>query len=169
LGQPAVTGGFDADPASPQAEGEVSFIANQAEPETGLFAVKVRFSNKDAKLAANRVMRLRVLTTPGRECLSLPESAINEDEQRPTVVIVIESKTKNEKGEEETAFVARRLEVVLGIRDRSLHQIEILRLEDPEKNPAKKWQGNIADALFVVEGGHGLQTGDVVKMEAEEE
>src|SRR5262249_10344585 len=74
LGQVAVTGGFDASTgAGPTAEGEVVYIADQAEPETGSFAVKVRFANKEAALRANRVLRVRVLTKPGRECLSLPE------------------------------------------------------------------------------------------------
>src|SRR5262249_12796607 len=137
LKQAALTGGFDADPSLPQAEGEVAFIANQADPDTGNFAVKVRFSNKEAKLPANRVLRVRVLTTPGRECLSIRESAVSEDEQRPTVVAVLNVKTeKNAEGKEETVGIARRLEAVLGIRDRTLHQVEIVRLEDPEKDPA---------------------------------
>ena len=157
-------------PASPQAEGEVAFISNQADPDTGNFAVKVRFSNKEARLPANRVVRVRVLTTPGRECLSIREAAVSEDEQRPTVVVVLNVKTeKNAEGKEETTGIARRLEAVLGIRDRTLHQVEILRLEDPEKDPAKKWHGDVKDALIVVDGGHGLQTGDTVKLDVEEE
>src|SRR5207237_585719 len=70
-------------------------------------------------------------------------------------------------GKEETTGVARRLNVVLGVRDRTLHQVEIVALEDPEKDPAKKWKGDPKDALFVVEGGQGLQTGDAVKLEVE--
>jgi multidrug efflux pump subunit AcrA (membrane-fusion protein) len=170
LNQPALTGGFDADPAIPQAEGEVAFITNQADPETGNFAVKVRFSNKEAKLTANRVLRVRVLTTPGRECLSIRESAVNEDEQQPTVVIVTDIKTeKNDEGKDQIVGIAKRLPVRLGVRDRNLHQVEIVRVEDPEKDPAKKWRGEVKDALFVVEGGHGLQTGDKVKLDVEEE
>jgi multidrug efflux pump subunit AcrA (membrane-fusion protein) len=170
LKQPALSGGFDADPGIPQAEGEIAFIANQADPDTGNFAVKVRFSNKEAKLAANRVLRVRVLTTPGRECLSIRESAVNEDEQTPTVVIVTNIKTeKNAEGKDETTGTAKRLAAVLGIRDRTLHQIEILRLDDPEKDPSKKWTGDVKDAHFVVEGGNGLQTGDTVKLDVEED
>jgi hypothetical protein len=59
--------------------------------------------------------------------------------------------------------------VELGTRDRSLHQVEIVRLIDTEKNPAKKWKGEVKDALFIVEGGQGLQTGDAVKLEVEED
>jgi multidrug efflux pump subunit AcrA (membrane-fusion protein) len=171
VGQPARTGPVEKNPSAPaevEAEGQVQYIAPQAEPETGNFAVKVRFSNKEAHLRANRVLRLRVLMKPGKECLSLPESAVQEDEVPPTVVVVTDVKTtKNAEGKEETTGVARRLQVTLGLRDRTLHQVEIVSLEDPEKDPAKKWQGEIKDALFVVEGGTGLQTGDAVKLEVE--
>jgi multidrug efflux pump subunit AcrA (membrane-fusion protein) len=171
LGQPARAGAVEKDPNAPaeaEAEGQVAYIAEQAEPETGNFAVKVRFSNKEAHVRANRVLRIRVLTKPSRECLSLPEAAVMEDEEPPTVVIVENVKTeKNADGKEETTGVARRLQVELGVRDRILHQVEIVQLSDTEKDPAKKWQGGIKDALFIVEGGAGLQTGDAVKLEVE--
>jgi hypothetical protein len=176
VGQPARTGPADKDPsapAEPEAEGQVAFIADQAEPETGNFAVKVRFSNKEAKLRANRVLRLRVLVKPGRECLSLPETAVQEDEEPPTVVVVEKVKTgKNAEGKEETTGVARRLQVELGVRDRSLHQVEIVRLIDPDKeqkDPEKLWHGEVKDALFVVEGGQGLQTGDSVTLDVDKD
>ena len=169
-GQPARTGGFDSPPGTVEAEGEVVFIADQAEPETGNFAVKVRFANADAHLRANRVTRIRVLTAPGKECLNIKEAAVQEDDEQPTVVIVTDVKTgTNADGKEETTGIARRMRVVLGVRDRTLHQVEIIRLEDPEKDPARKWAGEVKDALFVVEGGQGLQTGDAVKLEAEED
>ena len=168
VGQPARSGGFDAGPASVEAEGEVVFIADQAESETGNFAVKVRFSNKEVRLRANRVLRIRVLTAPGKECLIVRESAVQEDDEQPTVVVVTDVKVgPNADGKEITTGVARRLKVVLGMRDRTLHQVEIVRLEDPEKDPAKRWAGEVKDALFVVEGGQGLQTGDAVKLEVE--
>jgi multidrug efflux pump subunit AcrA (membrane-fusion protein) len=173
LGQPARSGAVERDPAAAaevEAEGQVAYIAEQAEPETGNFAVKVRFSNKEAHLRANRVLRLRVLSRPAKECLCLPEGAVMEDEEPPTLVVVENVKTeKNAEGKEETTGVARRLQVELGIRDRALHQVELVRLIDPEKDPAKKWRGGIKDALFVVEGGAGLQTGDAVKLEVEGE
>ena len=171
MGQPSLTGGFDKDSAVPrgiEAEGQIVFIAEQAEPETGNFVVKIRFSNTEAHFRANRVMRVRVLTKPGKECLNLRESAIQEDEEFATVAIVTDVKTGlNAEKKEETTGVARRLRVVLGTRDRTLHQIEIVALEDPEKDPAKKWKGEIKDAMFVVEGGLGLQTGDAVKLDIE--
>lgn len=170
VGQPARSGGFDTPPGTVEAEGEVIFIADQAEPETGNFAVKVRLANADAHLRANRVLRIRVLTMPGKECLNIKESAVQEDDELPTVVIVTDVKTgTNADGKDETTGVARRMKVVLGMRDRTLHQVEILRLEDPEKDPTKRWAGEVKDALFVVEGGQGLQTGDAVKLEADED
>jgi membrane fusion protein (multidrug efflux system) len=174
LGQQARVGanGSGSNGATPvETEGQIVFIADQAEPETGNFAVKVRFPNKEMKLQANRVQRVSVLTKPGKECLSLPEQAVQEDEEQPTVVIVTDVKTEKDKdGKDVTTGIARRLQVVVGTRDRNLHQIEIVKLEDrEEKNPAKKWHGEVKDALFVVEGGQGLQTGDTVKLEVEEE
>ncbi len=172
LGQPARSGPVEKDPSSveAEAEGQIEYLAEQAEPETGNFAVKVRFANKDARLRSNRVLRVRVLTHPAKECLTLPQAAVSEDEETPTVVVVEDVKTgKNADGKEETVGVARRLPALLGLRDRTLHQIEIVRLDDPEKDPKKKWQGNLKDALFVVENGQGLQTGDRVKLEVEGE
>ncbi|MBO0697472.1 MAG: HlyD family efflux transporter periplasmic adaptor subunit, partial [Zavarzinella sp.] len=167
-GQPAVSGGFDSAKGTVEAEGEVVYIADQAEPETGNFAVKARFSNKEAHLRANRVLRIRILTGPGQECLNIKEPAVQEDDEQPTVVIVTDVKTgTNADGKEETTGIARRMKVVLGRRDRTLHQVEIVRVEDPEKDPAKRWTGEVKDALFVVEGGQGLQTGDAVKLEVE--
>jgi multidrug efflux pump subunit AcrA (membrane-fusion protein) len=171
LGQPALTGGFDPDPAAPrpvQAEGEIVYIADQAEPDTGNFVVKVRVANGEAKLPANRVLRVRVLTKPGRECLSLRESAVSEDEEFPTVVVITDVKTGlNDEGKEETKGVAHRVRVTLGTRDRTLHLVEIVSLDDPETDSKKKWTGNVPDALFVVEGGQGLQSGDVVKLDVD--
>jgi RND family efflux transporter MFP subunit len=173
VGMTARSGAVEKDPnVAPEveAEGRIEYIAEQAEPETGNIAVKVRLSNQEAHLRANRVLRIRVLTQPTRECLSLPEAAVMEDEEPPSVVIVEDVKTgKNDEGKEETTGVARRLQVELGVRDRTLHQVEIVRLIDPEKDPAKKWHGDLKDSLFVVEGGQGLQTGDAVKLEVENE
>jgi multidrug efflux pump subunit AcrA (membrane-fusion protein) len=167
VGQRAKPGPVESDLGE---DGEVLYIAEQAESETGNFAVKVRFSNKDARLPANRVLRISVVTQPVKECLSLPELAVMEDEEKPTVVIVEDiKKEKNADGKEETVGTARRLEAVLGMRDRKNHQVEIVRLEDPDKESKKKWTGEVKDQQFVVEKGLGLQTGDKVKLEVEEE
>ena len=54
------------------------------------------------------------------------------------------------------------LKAELGVQD-----ITLISLDDPEKDPAKKWKGEVKDALIVVEGGQGLQTGDAVKLDIE--
>ena len=51
--------------------------------------------------------------------------------------------------------------VEAGVRDRVNQKVEILRLEDPEKKEAIP----VAGAEFIVEGGHGLRTGDALKIE----
>jgi len=175
VGQEAVSSPIDKDPAAekePEATGRIEYIAEQAEPETGNFAVKVRFDNKVAHLRSNRVLRLRVLTQPGKECLALPETAVNEDEETPTVVIVESKIEKNPKtGEDETVYRARRLQAELGVHDRILHQVEIVSLTDPdtEAKTKTKWQGEVKDQQFVVKNGQGLQTDDKVKLEVEDD
>jgi RND family efflux transporter MFP subunit len=172
IGQSARSGPVEKDPAAMTVEavGQVVYVADQAEPETGNFAVKLRFPNKQAHLRANRVLRVSVLTGPAKECLALPESAVMEDEEPPSVLIVEKTETrKNDEGKDETVGVARRLQVELGVRDRTTHTIEILRLIDAEKDPEKKWRGDLKEAQFVIEGGLGLQTGDAVKLEADED
>jgi RND family efflux transporter MFP subunit len=169
VGQVARVGGVEKDPAAepgPDPEGKVEYIADQAEAETGTLAVKVRFPNRDLKLRANAVVRIRVLTKPGKACWAVPEAALMEDQDPPGVVVVEDVEVKkNADGKEEETGKARRLKVVTGVRDRVLHQVEILRLEDPEK----KWQGDLEHALIVVEKGQGLQTGDAVRLEQDED
>jgi multidrug efflux system membrane fusion protein len=148
------------------AQGKVEFIAEQAEVDTGNFAVKARFPNDGLKLRANTTLRLRVLTTPGKACLTLPESSIQEDQDPPAVIVVEDrKKEKNPEGKEMETGKARKLRVKLGIRDRVLHAVEIVSVDDPEK----KWKGKLETALFVVERGQGLRTGDAIKLEEEEE
>jgi RND family efflux transporter MFP subunit len=170
LGQKAQVGGLDKDASgeSSGTEGVVAFIAEQAEPDTGNFAVKVRFPNKEAKLSVNAVLQIRVQTQPEKECFAIPEAAVMEDEDKPRVVVVEEAKDKktgelkkDEKGE--PVMVARRVAVKLGIRDRVLHQVEILGFDDP------KWQGDVETTLFVTERGQGLQTDDEVKLQVDED
>jgi membrane fusion protein (multidrug efflux system) len=169
VGQPARVGGFDKDAAAEAGadpEGKVEYIADQAEPETGHFAVKVRFPNRDLKMRANAVIRVRVLTRPGKACWCVPEAALMEDQDPPGIVIVEDvHPQKNADGKEEQVATARRLKAVIGMRDRVLRQAEIVRLEDPEK----KWHGDLESALIVVEKGAGVQTGDAVRLEEEED
>jgi hypothetical protein len=149
-----------------EAEGKLAYIADQAEAETGQFAVKVRFPNRGAKLRANSVVRLCVRTRPGKASWAVPEAALVEDQDPPAVIVVEDvEKKKNDEGKEEQVGKARRLVAVVGVRDRLLRQVEILRLEDPEK----KWHGDLESALIVIEKGQGLQTGDAVRLEEEED
>jgi hypothetical protein len=169
VGQPAHVGGFDKEAAAEAGadpEGKVEYIADQAEPETGHFAVKVRFPNRDLKLRANAVVRVRVLTKPARACWCVREEALMEDQDPPGIVVVEDvHPQKNADGKEEQVATARRLKAVIGVRDRVLRQAEIVRLEDPEK----KWHGDLESALVVVEKGAGVQTGDAVRLEEEED
>jgi HlyD family secretion protein len=167
LGQAAYVGGLDkSNQTAAGPEGKIVYIADQAEAESGLFAVKVRFPNTALKLRASSVARIRVLTTPSKSCWAIPESALQEDTDPPTIVVVEEVKIKkNADGKEEQSGKARRLRVQTGMRDRLKNQVEILRFDDPEK----KWRGAMEDTPVVVEKGQSLQTGDEVKLEVEEE
>ena len=169
LGQQARIGGFEkesANDAGADPEGKVVYVADQAEAETGLFAVKIRFPNRDLKFRANAVARVRVLTKPGKACWAVPESAILEDQDPPGIVVVEDVEVKkNAEGKDEQTGKVRRLRAVIGRRDRLLHQVEIVRLEDPEK----KWHGDLEHALIVIAKGQGLQTGDAVKLEVEDD
>jgi RND family efflux transporter MFP subunit len=169
LGQQARIGGYVKDPstdAQADPEGKVVYIAEQAEPETGSFAVKVRFPNRDMKLRANSVVRVRILTNPGQACWGVPEAALLEDQDPPGIIVVEDiAVTKNADGKDEQTGKARRLQAVIGIRDRVKHQVEIINLVDPDK----KWHGDKENAQIVIEKGQGIQTGDAVKLEEEEE
>jgi RND family efflux transporter MFP subunit len=167
-GQPARVGAVDEQPVGEAAGvvGKVEFIADQAEVDTGNFAVKVRFPNDKLRLRANTTLRIRILTTPGKASLTLPEGAILEDQDPPAVIVVEDHKKEKKEGKEIETGKARKLRVKLGIRDRVLHAVEIVSLDDPEK----KWKGTLESALFVVsENSKGLRTGDAVKLEEEEE
>jgi RND family efflux transporter MFP subunit len=172
-GLPARIGAVDdkeLDAASP--EGEVVFIADQAEVDTGNFAVKVRFPNNNKLgLGVNTTLRIRILTTPGKACLyTLPESALFEDQDPPEVIVVEDYKQETpffeflSKGSQ--TGKARKLQVTLGIRDRVKHAVEVLKLQDKEK---KKDVPLDETVKFVVEKGQGLRTGDAIKLEVEEE
>jgi membrane fusion protein, multidrug efflux system len=151
--------------ASASSTGKIVFIADQAEVDSGNFAVKARFPNTRLKLPGYVTLRAQVLTTPGKAALTLPESAVMED-QDPPAVIVVEDEKVEKKGEKETQTgTARKLQLRVGIRDRILHLVEILGLDDPEK----KWHGSLDTAKFVIEKGQGLKTGDPIRLEEEDE
>jgi multidrug efflux system membrane fusion protein len=160
LGQPARIVASEPPEAAP--EGTVVFVAAQAQPETGCFAVKARFPNPKARWPANAVVRLRIGTDPEKERLVLPDAVLMEDHDPPEVTIVENVETKEKEGHAEKLGKARHVRAVVGVRDREKHLVEIVGLTDPEKKlpvPA------VAEALFVVEGGNGLEDGDAVKIE----
>jgi RND family efflux transporter MFP subunit len=154
-GQPAYVGGFEGQ--GENQEGKVEFIAEQAEVDTGNFAVRIRFPNKDLSLRGSTTVRVRVLTMPEKTCKTLKLSAILEDTDPPMVVIVDDIKEDANK----FSGKARRVRVTLGIRDRSHDpaKVEILELRDPETKELIP----VENTWFVVERGQGLRTGDLVK------
>ena len=172
LGQAARVGALEGDgAASSTVEGSVVFIGPQGETDTGNIAVKVRFPNKELGLRTNSTLRIRVLTKPGKACHSLPESAFMQDQDPPTVVAVenIEIKPGEGNAKPEQIGKARVLRAITGVHDRVLHQIEIIRLEDPEPDPKKRWKGTLETTKFIVAKGQGLQTGDAVKLEQDDD
>ncbi len=153
-------------PAS-TAQGKVVFIGVQADPNTGNFPVKVRFPNPKLLLQANTVLRVQVQTEPEKRRVTIPETALMEDQDPPAVIVVEDVKTETKEGKEEKLGKARRLLVKrVGVRDRDWKVVEILELEDPEK---KVTVPLTRETLFVAEGGQGLETGDDVKLTEEEE
>ena len=146
-------------------EGKVAFVGVQAQPETGNVPVKVRFPNPGLRLRANTIVRVYVLTRPEKERLTIPEAALMEDLQEPTVVVVEHLETvKDEHGEEKQVGKVRRLEAEIGIRDREHGVVELLGLHDPDTHK----EVSPAGLLFVVSGGHGLHKDDKVKLLKEE-
>jgi RND family efflux transporter MFP subunit len=150
-------------------EGEVVYIDQHAEPDTGLFAVKVRFLNRatffwQREWRANMVVHVRVSTQFRPKTWVIPLTALIEDQDPPRVVIVRDLKTeKNEEGKEEKLGKAQVLTAEVGLRDQE--HVEILSLKTAEK----KEPVAIADVWFVTKGAQGLHDGDPVKLEAGEE
>jgi RND family efflux transporter MFP subunit len=172
LGQTARVGALGEDAgAAANIEGTVVFIGPQGETDTGNVPVKIRFPNKELGLRPNTTLRVRVLTKPGKACRSLPESAFMQDQDPPTVIAVEDIETKPGEGAAKPDQIgkARVLRAITGVHDRVLKQIEIIRLEDPEPDPKKRWKGNLENAVFIVAKGQGLQTGDAVKLEQDED
>jgi RND family efflux transporter MFP subunit len=148
------------------ADGKVVFVAPQAQPETGNFAVKVRFPNKGLGMLANTVVRVQVQTEPEKERLTIPEAALLEDQDPPTVIVLDKLETKkNKEDKEEKVGVARRLQATVGVRDREWHVVEILALKDPEKKGTVPVEG----ALIITKGANGLRNDDPVRIAEEDD
>jgi multidrug efflux pump subunit AcrA (membrane-fusion protein) len=142
-------------------KGLVEFIAALGQAETGNFAVKVRFPNHALALGANSVARVQVLTQRKEKTLAIPAAALMDDQQPPAVVVAIPEKNKEGKVE----YKAAKFEAVVGVRDRVQQLVELTGLRDSEANkdiPVRP------DMLYVVEGGHGLETGDPMAIQKEE-
>jgi RND family efflux transporter MFP subunit len=165
VGQPArLNQGDSSDGGEPN--GKVVFIAVQAQADTGNFPVKIRFPNPDLKIRSNTVVRVDVQIAPEKERLTIPESALMEDQDPPGVTVFTNMETKkNAEGKEEKLGKAKRLRAKIGVRDRRWKVVEILGLEAGEK----KETFPLEDALFITEGGQGLQDDDIVKLDEEEE
>jgi RND family efflux transporter MFP subunit len=162
LDQPAWFPGKEAgEPDRKGPEGKITFIAAQAQADTGNVLVKVRFPQA-GKLRSNQVARVLVLTQPERKRLAIPESALMEDQDPPLVVVATDVKTEKKEGKDVLMGKARRLIAQLGVRHRAHHDVEILGLIDP----AKKEPVPVAGAQFIVEGGHGLHDDDLLRIEA---
>jgi RND family efflux transporter MFP subunit len=163
-GQPARIVSDESSPGD--ATGKVVFINVQAQADTGNFAVKVRFPNPGMTIRANVVVRLEVQIQPEKERLTIPASALLDDQTPPGVIALVGLETKSEEGKkDEKVGKAKRLQATIGVRDRRWHVIEILSLTAGEKKEPFPLQ----DALIITEGGQGLQDDDPVKLEEEEE
>jgi RND family efflux transporter MFP subunit len=150
----------------PGADGKIIYIADQTEVDTGNFAVKARMPNAGRGLRSNMTVRALVLTTPGKACLTLPESALLEDQEPPAVIVVDDYRQEKSKDDKDVELgSARKLNARVGIRDRVLGLVEISGVDDPQK----KWAGSLDTAKFVFKKGQGLRTGDPIKLEEEEE
>lgn len=145
--------------------GMVAFVGVQAQAETGNVPVKVRFPNPQLRLRANTIVRIHVLTRPVKERLTIPEAALMEDLEIPSVLVVDDLKTeKDDHGEEKQLGKAHRLQAEIGIRDREHGVVELLGLRDPETHK----EVPAGDLLFVTAGGHGLHNDDVVRLQKDE-
>jgi multidrug efflux pump subunit AcrA (membrane-fusion protein) len=141
--------------------GKVVFIAVQGQAATGMFGVKVRFPNPDHKLRANAVVKLQVQTDHKKNALAIPAVALSADQEPPTVILVAQE--KNKEGKE--LVKARVLQADVGIRDRAQNLVELRGLKDPETKQDVPLRD---DMQFVIEGGIGLETGDLLAVQKEE-
>jgi RND family efflux transporter MFP subunit len=150
-------------------EGEVVFIAPQAEADTGLVAVKVRFPNRaqffwQREWRANTAVHVQVSTQSRPKTWVIPAAALTEDQDPPAVVVIKDLKTeKNKEGKEEKIGKAQILSADIGLRDRE--HVEVLSLKTREKKEPVPIEGT----WFIIKGGNGLHDDDPVKLEEEEE
>jgi RND family efflux transporter MFP subunit len=146
--------------------GNVVFVAEAAQADSGNFTVKVQFKNPGHVLRANAIVRVQIQTQPEKPRLTVPEAALLSDQDPPGVVVVEDVKErKNDEGKDEQVGKARLLQATVGIRIHlgQTRDVEILDLRDPETKKKVALEG----ALFVVKGGQGLRNGDEVVLQEE--
>jgi RND family efflux transporter MFP subunit len=143
-------------------EGEVVFLAEQAQPETGNIAVKVRFDNKGLDLRAGTLQRVIVRTRENEKARYLPEDTLFEDQDPPAVLVAEPGKDKEGK----PIYTAKRYLAKVGLRDRYREKRpwELLGLTDPETKKPVPFDD---ETRFIAEGGLGLEDGDLVKEKEE--
>ena len=147
-------------------DGRVVFIADQAQPDTGSVLVKVRFPNSPVRLHANQVAHVLVLTQEPKKRLTIPATCLMEDQDPPLVVVADDVTVKQhpEHGDEEIG-TARKLRATsaFAIAPSSVSRFCVSKIS-PRKRTCP-----VEDALFIVEGGHGLHDGDTVKIARKKE
>jgi RND family efflux transporter MFP subunit len=146
--------------ADDDVEGVVEYVSLTGQADTGNFAVKVRFRNRDLQFRANTVVHVTVEIEEAKPRLTIPESALMEDQDPPRVVVVQEGEEKNEEGEK--VLKAKKYTAEVGVRDHEKHVVEIKALKDKDEVVEMK------DQRFVTEGGRLLEDGDLLKLEEEE-
>ncbi|HQR09041.1 MAG TPA: efflux RND transporter periplasmic adaptor subunit [Gemmatales bacterium] len=166
LEMPATIKSSDESKNSVGPTGKIVYLAVQAQAETGNYAVKIRFPNPDMKRRANAVVAVEVQTQPEKQRLTIPDTALMEDQDPPVVVVLEDLKVeKNKEGKELKKGKARIVRATVGVRDRAWHVIELLGLETAET----KEMVPMKEAMIIVEGGIGLHDGDLVKIQVEED
>lgn len=140
--------------------GQVVFLGVQADV-TGNYPVKVRFPNRELHMGANAVVTLQVLTRTEKNALAILATALSADQEPPGVILIEEEKDKEGK----PILKARKLQALIGIRDRDQGLVELRGLRDPEGDKEVPLRD---DMQFVVEGGTGLESGDLVELPKEE-
>lgn len=74
--------------------GKVAFIANSADPQTGNYAVRILMDNQGGRLRLGQVVRVNVQLKNEESQLAVPEAAIFDQGEGPTLAVVREGKLK---------------------------------------------------------------------------
>ena len=126
-------------------------------------AASAFISNRPAlPLKANQIVNVQVQTKEPKKRLTIPESAVMEDQDPSRVVIAVEG--RDEKGDQ--THKARILTAKLGVCGTVSHPegpmrvVEILELEDSQHQKVP-----VQGAHIIMEGGHGLNENDLIHIE----